>query len=54
MGAGNVSASLKWYQALFGKPAILPAHDYYLGQILDSDGTVLLCLHGWGANEQPN
>ena len=36
--------SFKWYQALFGQPATLPAHDYF-GQILDSDGTVLLCPH---------
>src|SRR5882762_5137226 len=24
------------------------------GQILDSDGTVLLCLHQWGAHEHPS
>jgi len=29
------------------------AHDYF-GQILDSDGTVLLCLHKWGAHEHPS
>jgi hypothetical protein len=40
----DVPGSFKWYQALFGQPATLPAHDYF-GQILDSDGTVLLCLH---------
>ena len=45
--------SFKWYQALFGQPATLPAHDYF-GQILDSDGTVLLCLHEWGAHEHPS
>ena len=28
-------------------------HDYF-GQILDSDGTVLLCLHEWGAHEHPS
>src|SRR5690242_3543958 len=31
----------------------LPAHDYF-GQILDSDGTVLLCLHKWVAHEHPS
>ena len=31
------------FQALFGQPAILPAHDYF-AQILDTDGSVLLCL----------
>jgi hypothetical protein len=28
-------------------------HDYF-GQILDSDGTVLLCLHKWGVHEHPS
>jgi hypothetical protein len=39
IGVGDVPGSFKWYQALFGQPATLPAHDYF-GQILDSDGTV--------------
>ena len=34
IGVGDVPASLKWYQALFGQPATLPAHDCF-GQILD-------------------
>src|SRR5690348_17071905 len=53
IGVGEVPASLQWYQALFGQPATLPAHDYF-GQILDSDGAVLLCLHEWGAHEHPS
>lgn len=48
----DVPASLAWYQALFGMPATPPAHDYF-GQLLDADGTVLLCLHQWGAHEHP-
>src|SRR5437016_11462994 len=52
IGVGDVPRSLKWYQALFGQPVTLPAHDYF-GQILDSDGTVLLCLHKWGAHDHP-
>ena len=44
IGVGDVPDSFRWYQALFGQPTTLPAHDYF-GQILDSDGTVLLCLH---------
>src|SRR5438045_5870154 len=36
-----------------GSAGYLPAHDYF-GQILDSDGTVLLCLHKWGAHEHPS
>jgi hypothetical protein len=53
IGVTDVSGSFKWYQALFGQPARPPAHDYF-GQILDSDGTVLLCLHAWGAHEHPS
>ena len=53
IGVGDVPHSVKWYQALFGQRATLPAHDYF-GQILDSDGTVLLCLHKWGAHEHPS
>jgi hypothetical protein len=34
-------------------PQTAPAHDDF-GQILDSDGTVLLCLHEWGAHEHPS
>jgi hypothetical protein len=45
--------SFKWYQLLLGLPATPPAHDYF-GQIVDRDGTVLLCLHGWGAHEHPS
>jgi hypothetical protein len=48
-----VAKSFSWYQALFGQPASLPAHDYF-GQILDADGTVLLCLHEWGAHGHPS
>jgi catechol 2,3-dioxygenase-like lactoylglutathione lyase family enzyme len=53
IGVGSVPASLRWYQTLFGQPPAPPAHDYF-GQILDSDGTVLLCLHLWGAHEHPS
>lgn len=49
IGVGDVARSFHWYQALFGQPASLPAHDDF-GQILDTDGTVLLCLHKWGAH----
>ena len=52
IGVADVAASLKWYQSLFGQPETPPAHDDF-GQILDTDGTVLLCLHQWGAHEHP-
>src|SRR5437016_2629043 len=53
IGVRDVPASFKWYQSLFGQPETLPPHDYF-GQILDTDGTVLLCLHRWGAHEHPS
>ena len=52
IGVADVAHSFSWYQALFGQPASSPGHDYF-GQILDTDGTVLLCLHQWGAHEHP-
>jgi catechol 2,3-dioxygenase-like lactoylglutathione lyase family enzyme len=53
IGVSDVRASFRWYQSLFGQPETPPAHDYF-GQLLDSDGTVLLCLHQWGAHEHPS
>lgn len=53
LAVGDVPRSFKWYQTLLGIPETAPAHDYF-GQILDSDGTVLLCLHSWGAHEHPS
>lgn len=52
IGVADVARSFKWYQSLFGQPESRPAHDDF-GQILDADGTVLLCLHQWGAHEHP-
>jgi catechol 2,3-dioxygenase-like lactoylglutathione lyase family enzyme len=52
IGAADVAHSVAWYQTLLGLPKSAPAHDYF-GQILDTDGTVLLCLHQWGAHGHP-
>ena len=52
IGVSDVAASFKWYQSLFAQPETRPAHDDF-GQIVDTDGTVLLCLHQWGAHEHP-
>ena len=52
IGVRDVASSLNWYQSLLGIPPAPPAHDDF-GQILDADGTVLLCLHEWGAHEHP-
>jgi catechol 2,3-dioxygenase-like lactoylglutathione lyase family enzyme len=53
IGVADVPQSFKWYQSLLGLPELAPAHDDF-GQIVDSDGTVLLCLHEWGAHEHPS
>jgi catechol 2,3-dioxygenase-like lactoylglutathione lyase family enzyme len=53
IGVRDVPRSFKWYQALFGQPETAPGHDDF-GQILDRDGTVLLCLHQWGVHDHPS
>jgi len=53
IGVADVARSFKWYQSLFGQPEARPAHDHF-GQILDTDGTVLQCLHQWGAHDHPS
>jgi catechol 2,3-dioxygenase-like lactoylglutathione lyase family enzyme len=52
IGVADVARSFKWYQSLFGQAESAPAHEYF-GQVLDTDGTVLLCLHKWGDHEHP-
>jgi catechol 2,3-dioxygenase-like lactoylglutathione lyase family enzyme len=47
LGVADVARSFRWYQSLLGQPITNPAHDYF-GQVLDPDGTVLVCLHRWG------
>ena len=41
IGVADVAHSLHWYQSLFGQPPTQPNHDHF-GQVLDTDGTVLL------------
>src|SRR4029450_152296 len=53
IGVSDVPRSFKWYQSLFGQPATSPVHPDF-GQLLDSDGTVLLCLHQWGVEDHPS
>jgi catechol 2,3-dioxygenase-like lactoylglutathione lyase family enzyme len=53
IGVQDVSRSFAWYQRLFGQRPTRPAHPYF-GQLLDSDGTVLLCLHEWDAHDHPS
>ena len=52
IGVDDVAKSFRWYQSLFGQAPTAPGHDYF-GQLLDADGTVLLCVHAWGAHDHP-
>jgi catechol 2,3-dioxygenase-like lactoylglutathione lyase family enzyme len=53
IGVSDVARSFAWYQSLLGQPKARPSHDYF-AQVVDADGTVLLCLHQWGAHEHPS
>ena len=53
IGVRNVGSSFRWYQRLLGLAESTPAHTYF-GQIVDTDGTVLLCLHEWGEHGHPS
>ena len=53
IGVRDVARSFNWYQMLLGQPETAPEHDDF-GQIVDTDGTVLLCLHEWGAHGHPS
>ena len=52
IGVADVARSFAWYQTLLGLPKSAPAHDYF-GQIVDADGTVLLCLLSGGPMSIP-
>ncbi len=53
IGVKDVANSVSWYQTLLGLPKTAPEHDFF-GQIVDEDGTVLLCLHSWGGHDHPS
>ena len=52
IGVRDVPRSFRWYQSLLGLPESAPEHSYF-GQIRDSDETVLVSLHAWGAHDHP-
>ena len=53
LGVRDVRASYQWSRELLGLPTSEPAHDYF-GMVCDHDGTVLVCLHAWGAHDHPS
>ena len=52
IGVADVARSCGWYRTLLGLRDAAPEHDDF-GQIVDSDGTVLLSLHQWGVEDHP-
>ena len=52
IGVADVQGSSKWYQSLLDAANNHPG-DPTFAQLLDEDGTVLLCLHHWGDHEHP-
>jgi len=50
IGVKDVEASSAWYLSLFGQAWRPTGHTDEFDQILDEDGTVLVCLHQWGAH----
>jgi catechol 2,3-dioxygenase-like lactoylglutathione lyase family enzyme len=53
LGVADVARSTRWYQRLLGVAEIGPAHSYF-GQVVDADGSVLVCLHSWGEHDHPS
>lgn len=47
IAVNNVPASARWYMKLLGAGQTHPDGTTF-NQIVDDDGTVLLCLHYWG------
>jgi len=47
IAVSDVQVSSKWYQTLLNAANNHPG-DLIFAQVLDEDGTILLCLHRWG------
>ena len=53
IAVSDVLVSSEWYQTLLGATNNHPG-DLIFAQLLDEDGTVLLCLHHWGDHGYPS
>ena len=53
IGVSNVQVSSEWYQTLLNAANNHPG-DSTFAQVLDEDGTILLCLHHWGDHGHPS
>ena len=52
IGVRDVQASSGWYQSVLACPNNHPGSSVF-DQILDTDGTVLVCMHHWGDHGHP-
>jgi hypothetical protein len=53
IGVQDVEASSKWYQSLLDCKNTHPNGQVF-DQLVDADGTILLCLHHWGDHGHPS
>jgi hypothetical protein len=53
IGVADVQVSSRWYQTLLNAANNHPG-DSTFDQVLDEDGTILLCLHHWGDHGHPS
>jgi hypothetical protein len=53
IGVSDVQVSSRWYLSLLNAANTHPGNSIF-AQILDDDGTVLLCLHHWGDHGHPS
>src|SRR5713101_6914228 len=53
IGVANVQVSSEWYRTLLNTANNHPG-DSTFAQVLDEDGTILLCLHHWGDHGHPS
>ena len=53
IAVSDVQVSSRWYQTLLIAANNHPG-DLIFAQLLDEDGTVLLCLHHWGDHGHPS
>src|SRR6266700_953138 len=53
IAVSDVQVSSKWYRTLLNAANNHPG-DLTFAQVLDEDGTILLCLHHWGDHGHPS
>ncbi len=52
IAVADVAKSAEWYMTLLDAQQNHPGSDVF-NQVLDEDGTILVCLHRWGPSGPP-